>query len=482
VGLALVQAVGRNVDPLVNSLPFWVDFDVTFRTFVLAVSLAIGSAALAGIVPALKATGRRVQASIQRASADGTGIRFGRGYTVLIVSEVAVSVFLLMIGAGLFPLAVSEPGALGIPTDQYLYASVRIPEATFAGTLDATSNTAFGERVAFLHRELARRVAAEPGAGAVAVASALPGMSNSFPWMQIEGVAPEPDSPAPAHKVHEVHVDIGYFDALEQPILSGRGFNAGDLGEDRAAVIVNTSFVERVLGGRNPIGRRLRYWLPDQEPGPWEFEIVGVVGRLGMDAMKPESDQGIYRVLAPGELHPLTFAVRIGSEPHGFTPHLRSIVNAIDPDALIEDAVALSDVPNPERRIVTWGTYIVAALAAIAVVLSAACLYALMSFTVAERTRECGIRSALGAQPASIVAGIANRAFLQLAAGIAIGASLSALLLTEFDDLDGAAFRSTHWQLTLALIALSVLIIGMLACARPTLRALRIRPMDALKG
>jgi putative ABC transport system permease protein len=105
-----------------------------------------------------------------------------------------------------------------------------------------------------------------------------------------------------------------------------------------------------------------------------------------------------------------------------------------------------------------------------------------MSFTVAERTRECGIRSALGAQPASIVAGIANRAFLQLAAGIAIGASLSALLLTEFDDLDGAAFRSTHWQLTLALIALSVLIIGMLACARPTLRALRIRPMDALKG
>jgi ABC-type antimicrobial peptide transport system permease subunit len=117
-------------------------------------------------------------------------------------------------------------------------------------------------------------------------------------------------------------------------------------------------------------------------------------------------------------------------------------------------------------------------------VLSAACLYALMSFTVAERTREIGIRTALGAQPANIVSAITKRAFLQLSVGVLIGAVLSAAMLWASDDryINGGTLRTANWPFTVGLITLFVMVVGMLACVKPTLRLLRIRPLEALKG
>jgi putative ABC transport system permease protein len=203
-----------------------------------------------------------------------------------------------------------------------------------------------------------------------------------------------------------------------------------------------------------------------------------------MSPLTPDADQGMYRVVAPGELHPVSFALRVGSDPERFTPRLRSIATAIDPSALIQEPRALDKVPDPERRILVWSTYLIALLAGIAVVLSAACLYALMSFTVAERTREIGIRTALGAGPSSIVSEIAKRAFLQLAVGVLIGGALSAAMLWSFDDryLNGGILRTANWPLTVGAIALSVTAVGMLACVKPTLRAIRIRPMEALRS
>ncbi len=482
IGLLILQAVARAPADLLAELPYWVDFDVSLVTAVLAMSLAVFSAVLAGVVPALKATGKRVQASIQGApGGGGSGIRFGKGYSVLIVGEVAVALWFLALGWSLLPSAVAKPGGFGIPTDRYLFAALRIPGVDRTTRVEESDRPEFVGRVAVAHRELVRRLSAEPGVGPVAIASALPGMSHDTRWMQVEGIARAPGSPAPAHAVNVARVDVGYFDALGQAILSGRNFNAGDLGEDRSAVIVNTSFVDRVLGGRNALGRRVRYWQAGRDPGPWSFEIVGVVPPLGMNAMKPEADQGLYHVVAPGELHPVSFAVRVGSDPERFTPRLRSIVAGIDASASIQNPMALDEVPDVNRRLMMLSTFLLAFLAGIAMVLSAACLYALVSFTVAERTRECGIRTALGAQPADIVSAIAKRAFLQLSLGVSIGAVLSAAMLSELADYN-TILRTADWPVTVGLIALFVILVGMLACVKPTFRALRIRPVEALKG
>jgi predicted permease len=482
VGLFILQAVATGPDYLLAGLPFWVDFEVSLKTAVLAMTLAVGSAALAGVVPALKATGKGVQVSLQRAFGGGSGIRFGKGYSALIVGEVAVALWFLTLGSSLLPSAVSKPGGLGIRADQYLFAALRIPGVDRTRGGDQSDRPELVRRVAVVHQELVRRLSAEPGLGRVAIASALPGMSShESRYIQVEGLPRAPEAPAPAHPVSVARVDVGYFEALDQPVLSGRTFNTADLGEDRSAVIVNTGFVDRVLGGRNPLGRRLRYWAPGQEPGPWSLEIVGVVGPLGMNALNPDADQGVYHVVAPGELHPVSFAVRVGSDPERLTPRLRSIVTEIDASALIQNPVALDEVPNPDRRVIVLSTYLVALLAGIAVVLSAACLYALMSFTVAERTREIGIRTALGAQPANIVSAITKRAFLQLSAGVLIGVVLSAVMLWHFDD-RVTILRTAHWPVTVGLITLFVMVVGLLACVRPTLRVLRIRPVEVLKA
>jgi ABC-type antimicrobial peptide transport system permease subunit len=225
----------------------------------------------------------------------------------------------------------------------------------------------------------------------------------------------------------------------------------------------------------------VRYWTPDQEPGPWAFEIIGVVGQLGMNTLAPTADQGLYHAVAPGELHPLRLAVRVGNDPERFTPRLRSIITEIDASAF-QSAMPLAAVPDPNRQMIMLVTYLVILLAGIAVLLAAACLYALMSFTVAERTRESAIRSALGARPANIVSSIATRALVQLSLGVLIGTALSAGMFSFLGHLNAGPVRTASWPLNIAVLALFMVAVGMVACVRPTLRAIRIQPVDALKG
>ena len=481
VGLGLLQAVATGPAYLISGLPFWVDYEVSLETAGLALGLAVVSAALAGVVPALKATGKDVRASMQLA-AGGSGIRFGKGYSALIVAEVAAALVFLALGSALLPTLVAREPRVGIQADQYLYAGIRLPRVEPAARAELWATPEAVRRVGVAHRELIRRFAEEPGVGPVAIADALPGTSHDTRYVEIEGLPRAAGSPAPAHLVNVARVDLGFFDALDQRILSGRAFTTGDLGNDSSAVIVNTSFVERVLGGRNPIGRRIRYWSPGEQPGPWLYEIVGVVGSLGMNVLNPDEDQGLYHAAAPGTLHPLTFAVRVGSEPERFAPRLRSVVSAVEPTALMAGPVPLDKIPDPNRRVMTLVTYLVMTLAVIAVVLAAACLYALMSFTVAERRRESAIRAALGARPTAIASSIVRRALFQLSTGVVIGAALSAGMFAVLGHAEATPFRIASWPLNVAVIALFVLVVGMLACVRPTIRAVRIQPLEALKG
>ena len=150
-------------------------------------------------------------------------------------------------------------------------------------------------RVGATQEELVRRLRAEPGVRGVAVANRLPGMDHNVLPIELDGE--NPSGEFEGHDVKIARVDPDFFNALEQPILSGRGFDSTDL-DERSTVIVNTSFVDRVLGGRNPIGRSVRYTTSaDEEPGPW-YEIVGVVGDLDMMGGERGRDEGLYHPLA----------------------------------------------------------------------------------------------------------------------------------------------------------------------------------------
>jgi hypothetical protein len=300
--------------------------------------------------------------------------------------------------------------------------------------------------------------------------------------VEVEGVA-APEGFA-GHYVKRAGVHVGFFDGLSEGILTGRNFAPSDLapGRDRpsTSVIVNASFVERVLHGANPIGRRLRYLVQDaSEEEPW-YEIVGVVGDLGMIDSDGMSDgAGLYHPVPAGAYDPVKIVIQLGAQPLVFAPRLRAITAAIEPAAIIEDPQLLSEVGADDRFLLRWLFFGVGVVAGVSVLLSVASLYALMSFTVSRRTHEIGIRAALGADSTRITAVIARKAMFQLTVGILVAVTAIAVVVgREASDL---MIGLEGWPFVLAGAAGAVLLVGLIACVAPTRRALRIRPMEAMR-
>lgn len=477
LGLVIAhQVVAVSLGWLVELLPTWIDFGITPVTVLRALTLAVLSAAVIGVIPAFKVTRRDVLESIQRAAAGRSGIRFGGLSSGLIVVDVALAVGTIGIAASVWDT--ERRGGMGIEPQRYLSAELRLPRFV-PGDNHALDETAFQTRLGATQQELALRLAAEPGIGAPAFANVLPGMDHRRRSVEIEG---EPvTGNFRGHWVKIAEVDGNFFDALEQPILAGRAFGPNDASEEGTAVIVNTSFVERVLGGRNPIGQRVRYAARgDADPGPW-YEIVGLVGHLGMDQDNPESDAGLYRPTPPGGIHPVLLTFRVDDDPEAFTPRLRALLAEVDPSVILAEPMALDRVPSFDAYVQHWMTLGVFTLIGTLLTLSVMGIYALMSFAVAQRTREIGIRVALGASRRGVVRTIARRAVLQLGIGALVGMGIAMGFMSNL--LDGSTTVPTNSPVALALLVGSgvMILVGGLACVAPTLRALRIRPTEALQ-
>ena len=362
---------------------------------------------------------------------------------------------------------------MGVAAEEYLSAEFRVPRLAAAGDAAAFDRVELEARTAESQLALVEALRVEPGVRDIAVGTALPGMDHPYARFRFEDVeSVSRANPTPAR----AWVDPEYFDAFDQPILMGRGFTSSDQGDRRAVVIVNTTFVDRALGGRNPLGRRLR--LAREEEGPW-YEIIGVVPDLGTLETNSDGDGAVYHPLVTGEGNPLQLAIRIGEDPEAFTSRLRDIAMDIDPSSMISSPLPLDAVPSFNRRALVWGTVGITGFIAILIALSVSGVYALMSFTVSERTREIGIRTALGAPKARIALTIARRSLMQLGIGVLIGMPLAGAWLAS----NNTEFGSDHSPYLVGPgMGLAVLVlVATLACAGPTLRALRIAPTQALR-
>jgi len=477
LGMALM-AFGLNIAlrlipaRLSAALPYWIDWSIGGRTALGALGLAAVSAVGAGVVPALRFTGASVQRTIQRARARRTGSRFGGLSGALIVADVAVAVTAVGFAATAYDLvrsASSAPATAGIPADEYLAARLSFPSTG----ADGPDGDGAAARMAATQQELVRLLRAEPGVRTVAVADALPRMEHRSRLVEAEGVDPPGDRPGVS--VRTARVDIGFFQSLEQPILAGRGFDAGDLEGDRSAVIVNTTFVERVLGGGSALGRRIRFvtW-GGGEAGPWK-EVVGVVGHLGMRMISAQNDQGVYEPFAPGELPSVRLGIRVGEDPSSFAPHLRALAHEVDPEAIVSVTGPLDEVYEGDWYILLASSLGAGLLVGVLLALAASGIYAIMSFAVTQRAQEIGVRAALGASRSDLVRTVAKRAIRQLGAGVLLGTPLSILF---FSSGEGSLYTAA--MSTLLVGAGVMMLVGLAACTGPTLRALRVDPSRAL--
>ena len=453
-----------------RALPFWFNERLTPSTIVYGIGLMMLGAVIIGVFPALKVTGQGLQARLRNSTAGGGGYRFGGVWTAVIVTQVAVTV--------MFPAAAfffhrwvvtGQTRDVGFPAREYLSARLGMDSSNTPGV--AGSLTPSG-RAAATVEELRRQLAAEPGVTAVTVADRLPGMQHQAARFEVEN---DEAPPTYGYSVGMASIDASFFDALAAPVLSGRGFTPTDVASSRDVAIVNASFVERVMRGRNPVGRRIRLAPRRDEasPGPW-IEIVGVVRDLGIVGSE---GVGLYRPLTPG-LASVHVALHVSGAPASLADRLRLIAGRVDPTLRVYDVKPLDQVGADGWIESQYLSRLLTVLSGVALLLSLMAIYAVMAFTVVQRTREIGLRVALGADRRRIVTAIVHRPFVQIGLGLGAGIMLVALIFVGLFDSTPTGFEAG----LIAAYAMLMLGVCLSACVVPARRALRLEPSQVLRA
>ena len=469
VGLVVARvSLGYGLNLLVSSdaLPYWIDDSLSWRTVLYTALLTLFGAAIVGILPALRVTRINVQDALRNESAARSGLRFGGFWTSVIVVQVAITVaFLPLAAGGVFESNRFRQRAEGIGAERYLTARVDMDREAYR-----SDSAAFAARGRQSLDELERRLSVEPGIERVTFADRLP-VEDQFKY-QIE-VDTTTGVPATGMRRSTlVQTSRGFFSAFGSSVVAGRDFEPLDF-ETGRVMIVNQSFARYVLGGRNPIGQRIRIVSGeiDRYAGDEWYEIVGMVKDFGWQLPRPEEQSAMYQPRLPTADAGLTLAVRVRNA-ETLATRLRTVAADVDPTIRLTDVQPLTLVGGGEAK-GNWALTSVAWLISFVVLLlSATGIHSLMSFTVSRRTREIGIRAALGASQGRIVAGIFSRALLQISAGVVAGSGVAALL----------GLGSMREVLLLLAADGIMLVVGLTACAVPLRRALSINPTEALRA
>jgi putative ABC transport system permease protein len=452
------------------SPPFWQDSALSWSTILYVILLAVVGALVMGVLPALKFTRGSIEASLRRSASGGSGLRSRRMSTAVIVTQVALSGAMLPIAlTGALKLNWSKPAYPGIRPSEYVAVRYGIEgPADDQSTANSAANVA---RMDSMQQALKRRVLAEPGFASVTFAQQLPGSTHFRHTIELNGEG----GGSTLHNARVATVDADFFQTFKTPVSAGRGFRETDVASTQGVVVVNQPFVNTVLGGRNAVGRRVRIANADgQAPeGEW-FEIVGVVPDLGMNPLKPDRSAGMYRLAKPGDLVGGYMAVRIEGSPETAAQKLRTLAAQVDKGFLIYDVRPLDQMGDTELQMDRAFALIIIGGSFFLVMLSAAVTFALMSFTVSQRTREIGIYRALGASSRNVMRSVFSRAFVQLGIGATVGMAVSIFLGSR------APGSSLDPLMVLAVLGV-MLMVGVFSCGAPALRALRIEPTIAMK-
>jgi predicted permease len=461
-----------------EELPFWVDLKLEPATIAYALLLAFVAAALIALLPALKATGASVQRGLQGVTSTGEAMKFGGIWSFIIGAQVAFTLVFVPAAVGIFANTLrNQSRPAPFPAEHHLTFRLKMDNEAVEGERGAPDDRQIGARRARAYEGLTGRLRQEPGVTQVVHGDRLP--TTSPDWVAVEM---ERDGAPPARLQGNYEggfamaaVGAGYHEAFDARIVAGRGLHTADAAAINAPVVVNEAFM-RVVGS-NPVGARIRTIQRGtaRELGPWQ-EIVGVVTDVGMLF---GADWGgaayIYRAASTAELDPVVVAVRVEGDAAPLARRVAALARQVDAGLHIRDIATLDDIVAQEHARMVSGSVVFGTVLLVALVFCAAGLYALMAVAVKRRTREIGIRIAVGANSRRVLASVFARAGRQLGGGIIAGNSLLLLL----------AWRAE--SLTTDLIVMSVITsvimaaVGVLACAAPARRALRVQPAEALR-
>lgn len=446
-----------------DGAPHWWTYEIDFRVTVAAVLLALLSTVIAGLPAALRASRPALDSLLRDGGRTGTGLAIGRIAWGLVVFEVALACLLLGTSALMTKSVLKATQAdIGVETSDIMTARVGLT----AGTLPETA-----EQIRFWENFLAR-IQAQPGIKAAAVADSLPGLRSGDGPYAIEGR--EYGEGAARPMARSVTTSPSYFETFRMAALQGRLPDSRDSADSMPIAVINETMAREVFPDSSPIGARV---LLDFEADAGYRTIIGVVPDVVHD------DDGtveatLYTSVSQWPERFMSIAVRGDGDPRALANAVRTALAETSPDLALYWVQTLDEA----RRIQTSGYRIIGTIfgvfAAVALVLAAAGLFGVLSFHVSQRTREIGVRRALGAPDNRILRMVMRASGLQILIGIVIGMGLLPLMGRALGDIlndspyDPAIYSS---------VLIIMLVIAVAATLTPTRRALKVDPAAALR-
>ena len=439
------------------------------RVGLVSVLMTYASAVLFGLVPSLQAS-RTDAAGALRGSGDRAstaGRARARSRAALVVGEVALTL-VLMVAAGLLAnsfirLQRVDPG---FRTDDVTIAMVPLPQARYVD----------GERQADAYERILEGIQQRGGVHSAALAfpSPLQG-GNAAGRFAIEG---QPDTGSRGDRPFAALVSVSsdYFRAMGIPFVSGRTFTSQDRPPANRVVIVNTVLARKYFGGVDPVGQRIRFGPQHQ---PW-ITIVGVVGDTRNMGVEHEPSPAIYIPFRQFTLPFMSVVVRADGGVAAAGTAVREAVKQVDSELAVDAVLPMRTVLRESIATARFGTLLVSAFALSAVLLAAVGLYGLISFSVAQRTREIGIRVALGARPGQVMSPVIREGMTLAVIGVAIGLA-AALAATKLISSYLFGIGATD-PLTFLVVSTTLLCVAALASYIPSRRALHVDPLIALRA
>jgi predicted permease len=465
-GVPLAMWMGESLAylaPRGASLPIFLALPVNGEILAFGMFLSVAACLITGIAPALHSARAGLNEALKESGrGGGQSARSERTRGLLVVAEVALALVTL-ISAGLFTKSFRTASQInpGFDPRHVLVSYLDLPAAGYNGP----DRTRFCERV----RD---QLAAQPGIVNASFADVVPLWFTGNPWetLQVEGYVPALNENM---KIIRNVVSPGYLDLMRIPVVEGRGFTAHDDENAPPVVIVNQTFARRFFGGRSAIGHRVHGW------GRW-YTIAGIARDSKYLKPNEPATPYFYAPFRQANASPVVAVfARTAGEPEQAVAAMRGAVSAIDPGVGMFDTMPLTEFIGASLYGERMAAVMLAVLGAIALVLAATGIYSVMAYSVAQRTREIGIRMALGAKPADVLAAVLWRGMRLTLMGVAIGvaaavavARLAASLLVHVSATDPLVFGAG--ALFLAAVALA-------ANYLPARRATRIDPNESLR-
>jgi putative ABC transport system permease protein len=480
IGLAVGQWVLR-VTPavLTTSVPGIMDVTLDGRVVLFTFGLSALTACMFSLTP-FAAGSRRDVNDLLRESGRTTGDRRQhRLQATLVVSSVALA-FVLLVGAGLlirsFQALVSQE--TGLRADNVMSLRVTLPPA---GYVEPRQLHGF-------YRSVHERLAASPGVRAVSVSTDLPirgdGERRAFTPERTGDVGGLPPS------IAVTWIYGSYFETYGIPIVRGRTLSADEQSQNRGATVVSAALAARFWPGEDPIGKRIRWGISTApSSGPW-LTIVGIAGDvvdgpLGsapvMHAYVPFTEVPDAAIAAPiaGLVRGMTIAVRGDVDASALVAPAREAVRSVDPALAVSDVISMSQVIGEASAPQRFSATVLGGFAAGALLLAAIGLYGVLAFSVGQRTREIGVRLALGADRAGVIALVLRQGMTLVAIGVVLGfagAVAASRLITSL------LFQTPTYDVgTYVIVPALLVIVSLIACYLPARRAASVAPMTALR-